>query len=257
MSLDLSLFTIEADLVSLIEMREEAQERIASVVEVEDWGDNPDIEATADLQSARAELETIESQIREYVTAEIRKVDGIRAYWKHAELMRDAAKAEAATQAERAKAWDDRLKRLKDTCLMVMETIPFPAGKPKKLEGRTGAIYLKGNGGKQAVEISDESLVPDEMCTVTVTFNALIWRETLKEEDRKWPNVILPALIGKRVPSLSLIGEELQKACGKCNGVGAPWNNSSSIPCVDCGGSGKRSVPGARLLDRGEHVEIK
>lgn len=254
MSLDLSLFTIEADLVSLIEMREEAQERIASVVE--DWGDKPDIEATGILQSARGELETIETQIREYVAAEIKKVDGIRAFWKHAELMRDGAKAESATQAERAKAWDDRLKRLKETCLVVMEQIPFPAGKPKKLEGRTGALYLKGNGGKQAVEISDESLVPPDFCTVTVTMLQEEWENVLRFAD-EFHFFGFDPKVAPSVPSLSLIGAELEKACEECNGVGAPWNNSASVPCGSCLGTGKRSVPGARLAAKGQHVEVR
>lgn len=26
--------------------------------------------------------------------------------------------------------------------------------------------------------------------------------------------------------------------CLKCNGVGAPWNNSASVPCDLCGGTG-------------------
>ena len=66
-----------------------------------------------------------------------------------------------------------------------METIPFPAGKPKKLEGRTGALYLKANGGKQAVEVTDESLVPDELCTVTVTMTLTYWTQMRRAEYRR------------------------------------------------------------------------
>jgi hypothetical protein len=33
-----------------------------------------------------------------------------------------------------------------------------------------------------------------------------------------------------------MIGDRVK--CQKCNGVGAPWNNSASVPCDLCGGTG-------------------
>ena len=41
------------------------------------------------------------------------------------------------------------------------------------------------------------------------------------------------------------------KPCGKCKGVGAPWNNSASVPCDDCGGTG--TSPNGRQTTAGEH----
>jgi hypothetical protein len=32
--------------------------------------------------------------------------------------------------------------------------------------------------------------------------------------------------------------------CPKCKGIGAPWNNSASVPCDDCGGSGLAKARG-------------
>ena len=202
MSLELSLYQLESQLSELIEMREQA---------VADSG----------------EIEAIDNAIREYITAEIRKVDSIRAFWLHCELMAWAAKEEAEVQAARSKVWKNRLDRLKDTVKLVMDTIPFPENKPKKLEGRTGALYLKANGGKQAVEIHDESLVPDELTQVSVQMSGIAWKELLAlagaESDYASAKVT-------RAPWLSLIAERLAKG---------------------------EAVAGARFAERGNHVEVR
>jgi len=210
MSLELSLYTIENDLANLIEMREQAIEEAKGVLSLV----GPEAPEYAD---AVRDVDVIDKQIAEYVRTEIRKVDNIRSFWRHAELMRDAAKAEANRQNERAKSWDGRLQAMRETIRFVMESMPWAPGKPRKLEGRTGSLMLKANGGKQAVEITDEALVPDEFCTVTVTITARQWKQM---SDTRPP----------RTPSLSLIAAEIEKGEG---------------------------VPGARLAPRGEHVECR
>jgi len=240
-SLELSLYTIESDLSNLIEMREHVREEL---------GENATPEEIAEETAA------IDNAIALYIKSEITKVDNIRAFWRHCELMRDAAKAEAETQAQRAKAWGSRLDRLRETCRSVMETIPFPAGKPRKLEGRTGSLLLKANGGKQAVEVTDESLVPDELCTVTVTMSVELWNAAAVffAED------LVGTKVGPRTPMLSLIGEALQGKCGPCSGTGSVRINGARVDvqtCPECGGSGHQSVPGCRLSPRSNHVECK
>ena len=270
MSLDLSLYQLESQLSELIEMREQSCE---SLKLAESEGDLPQT-----IERLNDEVTAIDNAIREYITAEIRKVDGIRAFWRHCELMASAAKEEAEVQTARSKAWKDRLDRLKDMVKLVMETIPFPENKPKKLEGRTGALYLKANGGKQAVEIHDESLVPDELCTVTVTMPQLLWNAAAIFFDED----LVGTKVGPRVPSLSLIAERLAAVCPKCRGekvvcsfchgfddycadvqtcevcIGTrKATELYSEPCPECGGSGRQSVPGARFAERGNHVEVK
>ena len=256
MSLDLSLYQLESQLSELIEMREQSCE---SLKLAESEGDLPQT-----IERLNDEVTAIDNAIREYITAEIRKVDGIRAFWRHCELMASAAKEEAEVQTARSKAWKDRLDRLKDMVKLVMETIPFPENKPKKLEGRTGALYLKANGGKQAVEIHDELLVPDELCTVTVTYVAAEWKAIEKRvaEARPWQPALSNVKVGQRVPSLSLIAERLNGKCEACEGRGHPRDpvfeeHVSPDTCSECGGSGRQSVPGARFAERGSHVECK
>lgn len=256
MSLELSLYTIESDLSNLIEMREQAQAELYAITTL---GESPE------RTEATEALKIIDDQIGEYIGAEIRKVDNIRAFWRHCELMRDAAKEEARVQSDRSKAWASRLDRLKETCRSVMETIPFPTGKPRKLEGRTGSLTLKANGGKQAVEVTDESLVPDELCMATVMMSAALWKDFMSRVlDNLSHNPAALRLVGGMkviyAPSLSLIGEALQGKCGPCSGTGSVRVNGARVDmrtCPECGGSGHQSVPGCRLSPRSNHVECK
>ena len=254
MSLELSLYQLESQLSELIEMREQTCE---SLKLAESEGDLPQT-----IERLNDDVATIDNAIREYIGAEIRKVDGIRAFWRHCELMAHAAKEEADVQTARSRAWKNRLDRLKDTVKLVMETIPFPDGKPKKLEGRTGALYLKANGGKQAVEIHDESLVPDELCTVTVTMTRAHWRNCVSQATWLRMKDNPKISVGQRVPSLSLIAERLAQKCARCDETGEETDLTDSgsgrmQDCGECGGSGRQSVPGARFAERGNHVECR
>lgn len=244
MSLELSLYEIESQLADLVVFREEAAAEHAAAPE-----------GSLERREKQDALAAIDNAIREYLQAELRKVDGVRSFWRHAELMRDAARAEAAAQTARAEVWGARLDRLKTMCQLVMEAMPWPAGKTKKLEGRTGSLILKGNGGRQAVEITNEALIPDEYKRLRVTMSPrdldLILRLL---ENAEVPDGLV---IGPAAPGLAEISEGLLKPCHKCKGIGAKWNNSSSVPCDACGGTGLAGVPGARLVPRGSHVECK
>lgn len=166
----------------------------------------------------------IDLAIVEHVKAEVRKVDGIRAMAKHLEMIRDAAWAEADAMKNRAQRAEQQLQVLKSAVQVTMEEMEWRQGKPRKLEGKTGAISLKGNGGRQPVVITDESMIPDEYRTVTLKMNGALWRRIC---------ATVTELSGlqfvSKEPNLSLIGAALQ---------------------VDEG------VPGAVLAPRGQHVEI-
>ena len=247
--MELSLYQIESGLADLIEMRETC---VGS-------GDDPQTDY-------EHQIRVIDEAIRQYIETEIRKVDGIRSFWRHCELMRDAAKIEAEQQAKRSAQWAGRLERLKSMCKTVMESMPWPEGKPKKLEGRTGALYLKANGGK-AVEITDRGLVPPEFQEVTVTFRAdhfALLQEIMAGyvEGIKDP---ITCKVGATWPALALVAAELAKPCGACSGDGfvvfISDNGHGEVKdrqqCEVCGGSGRRGVPGARLAERGQHVEVR
>lgn len=228
MSLELSLYQLESQLAELVEMREAA--------------------------TSEAEIAALDGVIADYLRAEIGKVDGIRAFWRHCETMIEAAKRERDAQNTRIQTWTGRLDRLKRTCCMVMESMPWrESARSKKLEGRTGALLLKADGGKQAVEITDEALIPDEFKRVTVTLSRSAWLSMVKEG----------VYAVSESFNLSAINDALAKPCSQCEGVsdvvdsvtGEKYRVAST--CSACGGTGKNGVPGARLVPRGNHVECK
>jgi len=252
MSLDLSLYRIEDDLLSLIQWREESAAEFDALT----------IGTPEGLELARAELsdqiKVIDDQITLYVGAEVRKVDGIAHHWRNWEAAIAAKKAEAKRLADAAKSDESRLDRLKSAVKAAMESFEWRAGKPRVLEGRLAKLYLKANGGKQAVEIHDAPLVPDEYCTVTVTMSLELWNAAavFLAED------LVGSKVGPRTPSLSLIAAALDQPCPDCDGAAVieqrvADGDKIDIPCPSCGGTGKQGVPGARLADRGSHVELR
>ena len=259
--LNLSLYHLAegGDLLELFEMRAEAlveSDKIMAAAgpESSDYGD------------ALGDVKVIDEQITAYMAALPAKVDSVRHVWKRIEVLIQEAADEVRFQSKRGQHLKADLERLKDYCHRCMELIEWKPGKPRKLEGHSGAIYLKGNGGRPAVEVYDESLVPDELCTVTVTLRAdSIWTRRIALDDDT------VARFGPRVPAVSLISARLSEACPKCEGRGQgtvvlteeqmrtihPEAVATLCRCLECGASGKQSVPGARLKEPGTHVECK
>lgn len=106
------------------------------------------------------------------------------------------------------------------------------------------------------VIIDDPELIPDELCTVTVTMTAADWplvRMCFSEIECKGD-----FKVGPRVPALSLIAQRLTEKCPKCEGGEAIYTRAKWIEdCPWCGGTGKQSVPGARFKEAGSHVECR
>ena len=206
--MSMTLWNIEQGLADLFEQREELMAPEASGVE------------------SLAELQQIDLAIADYIKAEVQKVDGVRGWWKHLEMIRDAAKAEAKAMQSRAEVFDRQLTVLKNAIQITLEEMEFRAGKPRKLEGKTGSISLVGNGGRRPVVITDETLIPDEYRTVTVRMNAELWRKVC---------AALPDLAGlqecRKEPSMTAIYNALE--------------------------SGMDGVPGAVLAPLGAHVRVK
>lgn len=150
-----------------------------------------DIERTlADLMIAREDAQTDEERaacdesIAVYVKAEIAKVDGLRAYLKHCEMMQHHAGSEAALQAAREKAWAQRRERLKDRIVEVLDAI----GR-KRVEGRTGILRIQGNGGVKPLVVQVPGMVPDEMMAATVRLRLSQAKALFEDIGRcNWPD---------------------------------------------------------------------
>jgi len=188
----LSIFQIESELAELMAFREECNDE---------------------------ERAAVDGQIAEYVKREVAKVDALRSYMKHCQVMADAAAAEVKVQSQRAHSWKTRLEYLKERCGEAMGIL----GK-KKLEGRTGYLLLKANGGKQALTIATPGLVPEEYVLYRGWMSARAYA-AIPEQIRGREDFIF-----EREPRQEMIRGSLEKG---------------------------EHIPGARLEPRGEHVEIR
>jgi len=226
----LSLYSLTNDLVSLLALREEMAEAKEDTAEVEG---------------------TIQAYVREYLP---QKVDAVVAVLRTFESQRTLASEEIARLEGRKKQFTSAIDRLKEYCAAVLERLPKPKRGSRKLDGATATMVLKTNGGLEALDIYDESLVPDEYCTFEVTLSADVWSsmKALIEKD------ILPVLKATRHPDKDAIRKAMAQKCWFCEGAGElPRNNAEAEKCSACGGDGRQHVPGAQLLGRRSHVEIK
>jgi len=211
---NLSLYQIQADL----------QELMAAYGEAED----------------DATRLAIEQGIQEYATREVTKVDGIRSYLRHCEVMAVAAKCEAESQMERSRKWSRRAEKLQAICLSTM----IQMGK-KRLEGNTGSLAVKTNGGLQALEIQDPAMIPDDCKLATITIPEAQYKG-IKEH---LLDIGVDIKDDKFAISNTAIRKALEAPCWLCAGKDAD--------CDQCGGTGTNTVPGARLKERGQHLEVK
>ncbi len=255
-----SLWNLGGTLFELLEAREEA---LSVLNTARDWGG--DFEASP-VPAAEAELAAIEHGITQFVTQQLRDVDGLRGPLKALEQGVALNKADAAAATNRAMVLQNRYDRLKDLvkqCMIALDQ----AGewKPKEsrnFESARGSFTLRGNGGAQPVEIHDESLVPEDFKRVTITMKLNLWMErgckAFAGCDVK---------VGAPEISKSAVAEALNTDCSRCygNGVVEAWGNpdedadyrEGENPCKGCGGSGKQGVPGARLVPRGQSLIVK
>ena len=205
-------------------------------------------------QAARAEIER-------WAEAEVAKVDRVRAFLRHCKVMEDAAKFEAMTMKSRGERWGERAKRLKEICMAVMDRRGV-----KRLEGQSGVLRIQVNGGKVALKITNEGLVPEEYVGYHGYISSTAWR-------------ILRSLISanawdlwsgrqdvqmERRPMQEAMRKILETKCPKCEGMKmfseiGPFvpDPNGAIPCEDCGGTGHMLVPGAELEERGQQLRVE
>lgn len=147
--MDLTFSQIEVELEQLIDL----QERVTEDGDV-------------------AAIEAVNNRIKEYVQEEVAKVDGIRWYLRLCKTMAESRREEAKVQARGARVWESREERMKDVCIMVLQA----AGKTK-VEGATGSLSVRGNGGPAPLNIHVPSLIPDHLRKVTISLTVQAWKE--------------------------------------------------------------------------------
>jgi hypothetical protein len=105
-----------------------------------------------------------------------------------------------------------------------------------------------------SVDVAQPELVPAKYKLIDVTMSEALFESIVNAlmRDDKAAAVLAELLQVKRSEpklSKSAIAADLKAVCPTCNGVGKD--------CKTCGGSGKCSVPGARLVTDRVHLETK
>lgn len=207
------------------------------------------------MLSEGEDVAPLEKEIARYFTHEVtrEKIDTVIGALRHAETMAAVAKAEKDRLKKLESSWTTQAEWLKETVRNVLDM----SGK-KRLDGKTaGYLLLATNGGKQEVVITQESLLPEDLVQYEGRIDGGVMYH-IREVLAPFP-ITMETIFRymQRVPHKGRIAEALSQPCSKCKGVGAPWNNSSSVPCDACDGDGHARVPGAHFASRGNHVEIK
>ncbi len=272
------LWNLSGALFDLLEAREEA---FAVLQTARDW--RGDFEASP-VPAAEAELAAIEHGITQFVAQQLRDVDGLRAPLKALEQGVAINKADAAAATNRAMILQNRYDKLKDlirSCMIALDQAgEWKPKESRKFESARGSFTLRGNGGAQPVEITDESLVPDEYQRFTVTMTGEQFA-LIQDRVDSWKT---PCHVRREV-SRSAVAEALAKPCTFCKGIGSDQcllhghehieqypdgrficgkcgddgagEGADLESCPQCGGSKTQGVPGARLGERGQSVVVK
>lgn len=118
-----SLYHVESELIELMTM-----------------ADNDDL--------TPEERVAVEAQIAEYITAEVRKVDGVAAAVRICQRNAAIAKEEAERISKHAVAWEAREKRIKESALRAMVENDVT-----QLQTATNKLRVQGNGGLEPLEV--------------------------------------------------------------------------------------------------------
>lgn len=224
-SMPTSLYQLEAAIVELFALRDEAEHE-------------------ADSQS----VAVIDQEIQKWVAAELRKVDGVVSFIRETDVRAHILETEAKRLTRRAQVWRAKGQRVADAALRAMQD----HGITKPLHGNSSTLRIQKNGGQEPLELSEGHLLPTEYRLITVTLRETEWSKIAEQisyaVDVKMSadNAGIRAALKQRV------------TCPECNGHGSYWDTGAAIRCVRCEGSGTipNSVPGARLVPRGEHLRI-
>lgn len=224
----LTLYRIEADLQELATLRDEAE-------------DEGNCEA----------LKVIDAQIRAYLTSEVSKVDSYAGLIHRMEADAQASENEEQRFAIRAKRLRANVERLKANALAVMQQFGV-----RELSTPINTLRPHTNGSLQALDVPVVNALPIKYRIITVTMPEAAWRKLVA-------GVTAPLPLSKN-PALSADNDAIRKAlskhvaCPQCAGSGEPFGPEEDGKCPVCEGKGTvpATIPGARLLPRGEHLRL-
>jgi hypothetical protein len=235
--MSLSLYNIEDSLQQLMELRTQA------------------------IEEGDAEAEkVIDQQIAEYLTKEVAKVTSYVALIRSREAVVSEAAIEIARMQMILEAAKRDVERLKKTALDVMNR--FGVRELKATPG--GGLRIQANGGLQPLEIegalSPGAALPQEFFSVTVKMPFPVWAAIIRTMTEAGAYPMLGTAREQIEPNTTAIREALKQrvTCPECKGSRFVGFYPDGEPCPLCKQEGTiaATVPGAKLLDRGEHVRV-
>lgn len=223
-------------------------EQILAVLTEIDPGDITDPQQLALYEADLKLMIQVSAEKRDRVAAKMFDL-GVRAATKQAASQAHAVKArDLHVEASRYEA---RIDQLKEYVLAVMRELPKPKRGVRTLEGETATF--KAKGVPASVEILAPLDVPVEYQTATLVMPYLKWFE-LREH--------FAGIVAKIEPtSKAVLRIALEEQCPECGGTGSTGKmviragEPEEIDCK-CGGSGKRTIPGVRLVDNKLRLEV-
>ncbi len=236
MTQSLSLYEIEHELLELLRMRDQATEE----------GAPP------------AEIEAIDQALSDYFTREVRKVNHIAEAIHSYEAAAAQALSEAKRMKERAESLDNTAKRIKAATLRAMQD-----HRVRVLETAEHRLRVQANGGKEPLEIEDETLVPQAFQGVNVRMSVRLWRSLSRDMTEVDCREVLDTAY---FPDTEGLRSFLKQAipCPECKGsrkriVDQLDAEPEIQDCPRCKGDGTvpATIPGARLLPRGYHLRAE
>lgn len=226
--------------------------------------------AAAEAEGDSEALKVIDQIEREYLTKEAAKVTSYVALIRSREDQAEACDREIERIAYLKKAALNDVARLKANALAAMQQ--FGVKELKATPG--GGLRRQGNGGLQALEIADHILA-DEWKNVTVTLPMDVWINMAMLARERWPATKSSARVEMAWEQRSQnadtkrIREALRQRipCPECKGVRQqlyyqPHEGQEDeqyfADCRRCKGEGTipQTIPGVKLLERGEHIRV-
>lgn len=226
----MNLYNIEDALLQLSEARERAVEE-------------GEVEAVV----------VIDAETEKYLSNEAVKVNSYAALIRKRASDAEILAEEASRLAARANAAAAHVKRLKETALRVMKTF-----RVTELKTPQNTLRRCGNGGLSPLEIDEHfdlgsENAPYQNATITMSrkqWMRLVHREMTEQEVSELERNL------KITPDSEAIRKALAErvACPDCSSMARPLPDG----CRRCTGAGTlpRTIPGVRLLPRGEHVRL-
>lgn len=210
------------------------------------------IQTCADAQEREllwAEHAEVGQHIERLSEALVKKTDDLAGVMRRMKSDAASLKDEEARLRGRRQATEAALESLKGYTRSTMDKHGW-----KRLKTAQNTIAIRGNGGVQPLVIDDPRNIPP-------AYKDTVLKITCDEYDRLW-NAMISACVA---PSMKLVEannarlrEALSQPCANCDGSGSVMANADEVKtCPTCGGSGRASVPGAHLEERGSHLELR